>query len=61
MTQLNQLELQNIRHLIGSHETAYKKLSSYAQQCTDPQIKQLFQQSAQDAQASKQKLMSFLG
>ena len=61
MTQLNQMELQNLRHLIGEHETSYKKLSTYAQQCTDPQIKQLFQKSAQDAQNTKQRLMSFLG
>lgn len=61
MAQINQMELQNLRHLIGSHETAYKKLSTYAQQCTDPEIKQMFQQSAQDAQNSKQKLISFLG
>lgn len=61
MTQLNQMELQNLRHLIGAHETAYQKLSTYAQQCTDPQVKQLFQKSAQDAQNTKQKLMTFLG
>ncbi|HZJ82759.1 MAG TPA: spore coat protein [Clostridia bacterium] len=61
MSELNQLELQNLRHLIGSHETAYQKLSTYAQQCTDPQIKQMFQQSAQDAQNTKQQLMTFLG
>ncbi len=60
MAQLNQQELQNLRHLIGSHETSYQKLNTYAQQCTDPQIKQMFQQSAQDAQNTKQKLMSFL-
>ncbi|MGI6776940.1 MAG: hypothetical protein ACOX7R_02610 [Acetivibrionales bacterium] len=60
MAQLNELELQNLRHLIGSHETAYQKLSTYAQQCTDPQIKQMFQKSAQDAMSTKQKLMSFL-
>ncbi|WP_053955085.1 hypothetical protein [Inediibacterium massiliense] len=60
MTQLNQLELQNIRHLIGSHETAYQKLQSYGQQATDPQIKQMFQKSAQDAQNTKQQLLSFL-
>ena len=60
MTQLNQLELQNLRHLIGSHETAYQKLNAYAQQATDPQVKQLFQKSAQDAMNTKQKLMSFL-
>ncbi len=60
MTQLNQLEIQNLRHLVGSHETAYQKLSQYAQQCHDPQIKRMFEQSAQDAQNTKQKLLSFL-
>ena len=60
MVQLNELELQNLRHLIGSHETAYQKLSTYAQQCTDPQVKQMFQRSAQDAMNTKQKLLSFL-
>lgn len=60
MTQLNQMELQNIRHLIGSHETAYQKLNMYAQQATDPQVKQMFAKSAQDAMNTKQKLMSFL-
>lgn len=61
MSQLNELELQNLRHLIGSHETAYQKLSTYAQQATDPQIKQFFQKSAQDAQNTKQQLLSLLG
>ncbi|NLY42774.1 MAG: hypothetical protein GX066_02150 [Clostridiaceae bacterium] len=60
MVQLNQLELQNLRHLIDSHETAYQKLNTYAQQATDPQIKRMFEQSAQDAKNTKQKLMSFL-
>ncbi len=57
---LNKQELQNVRHLIGSHETAYKKLDEYAQQCTDPQIKQMFTQSAQSAKSAKQKLLTFL-
>ncbi len=61
MVQLNELELQNLRHLIGCHDTANKKLLQYAQQATDPQIKQIFQKSAQDALNAKQKLMSFLG
>ena len=60
MTHLNQLEIQNLRHLVGSHETAYQKLSQYAQQCNDPQIKKMFEQSAQDAQNTRQKLLSFL-
>ncbi len=60
MSQLNQQELQNLRHLIGSHETSAKKLDAYAQQATDPQIKQMFQKSAQDARNTKQQLLSFL-
>jgi type III secretory pathway component EscR len=60
MSQLNQVELQNLRHLIGAHDTAYQKMQTYAQQCTDPQVKAYFEKSAKDAQATKQQLMSFL-
>lgn len=58
--QLTLLELENLRHLIGSHDTAYQKLQDYANQCTDPQVKQMLQQSAQSAQSTKQKLLTFL-
>ena len=60
MADLNQMELQNLRHLIGAHETSYQKLNAYASQAVDPQIKQVFTKSAQDALNTKQKLMSFL-
>ena len=60
MPELNQVELQNLRHLIGAHETSYQKLNNYASICVDPQIKQMFSKSAQDALNTKQKLMSFL-
>ena len=60
MANLNQIELQNLRHLIGGHETSYQKLNAYASQAVDPQIKQVFTKSAQDAMNTKQKLMSFL-
>ena len=60
MPDLNQAELQNVRHLTGSHETAYQKLNNYASQAVDPQIKQIFTKSAQDALNTKQKLLSFL-
>lgn len=61
MANLNQLELQNIRHLIGAHCTIEKKLNFYAQQCTDPQLKQILTKDAQDAKTNKDKLMTFLG
>jgi hypothetical protein len=60
LPQLNQMELQNLRHFIGSHETAAQKLKTYAQQCQDPQIKQMFQKSAQDAENTMQRFLSFL-
>ena len=60
MPNLNQVELQNLRHLIGAHDTSYQKLTNYANTCVDPQIKQMFTKSAQDALNTKQKLMSFL-
>ena len=60
MADLNQIELQHLRHLIGVHETAYQKLNTYSSQAVDPQIKQLFAKSAQDALNTKQKLMTFL-
>ncbi len=60
MANLSQIELQNLRHLIGAHDTTYQKLNSYASNCVDPQIKQLFTKSAQDALTTKQKLLTFL-
>ncbi|WP_245698130.1 hypothetical protein [Dendrosporobacter quercicolus] len=60
LAQLSQLELQHLRHMIGGHETMANKLEAYAQQCSDTQIKQMFQQDAAEAKSSKQKLMTFL-
>lgn len=60
MSQLNQTELQNLRHMIGGHDTACQKLQAYAEQANDPEIKQFFQQSAQEAMKTKQQLLGFL-
>ena len=60
MATLNQSELQNLRHLIGAHENAYQKLNTFSSQAVDPEIKQIFAKSAQDALNTKQKLMEFL-
>lgn len=60
LAQLNQQELENLRHLIGAHDTGAKKLETFAQQCNDPEIQQMFQQSANSARQTKQKLISFL-
>ena len=60
MSQLNQMELQNLRHLIGAQETSYKKMQTYAQQANDSQVRDYFEKSAQSAQSTKQQLLSFL-
>ena len=60
MANLNQVELQNLRHLIGAHETSYQKLNTYESQTVDPEINQVFTKAAQDALNTKQKLMTFL-
>jgi hypothetical protein len=60
MAQINELELQNLRELIGAHRTESAKLRTYAQQCNDPQVKQLFEQGARSAESTVQKLISFL-
>ena len=61
MADLNQMELQNLRHFIGEQENAYAKLTHYADNAVDPQIKQILNKAAQDSLNSKQKLISFLG
>jgi len=60
MANLNQLELQNLRHMIGGHSTIAVKLDYYASQCTDPTLAEMLRKDAQDARDSKQKLMNFL-
>ncbi|MCY6369112.1 hypothetical protein [Clostridium ganghwense] len=60
MAQLNQIELQNLRHLVGGYQTTASKLNDYANQCQDQQIKQMLQQAAASAQNTTQKLMGFL-
>ena len=56
---LTQLELQTLRHLIGAHENAEKKLNFYSEQCSDQQAQQMFKQSAQSASQTRQKLLTF--
>ena len=60
MADLTQIELQNLKHLISSHDTAYQKLTAYAKDSVDPQIKQMFTGAAQDSLNTKQKLLTFL-
>lgn len=46
MSNLNELELQNLRHLISAHSNIEKKLTFYSQQCTDSNLKQMLEKDA---------------
>ena len=61
MANISELDLQNLRHLIGGYDTTHCKMQAYAQQATDPKIKQFFEKGAQSAMQNKQQLMKFLG
>lgn len=60
MGNISELELQNLRHLIGGYDTSVAKMEEYANCATDPKIKQFFQKGAKTAQENKQTLMKFL-
>ncbi len=60
MTNLSEIDIQNLRHLIMGCETNHCKMQEYARQAQDPQIQQFFQKSAQSALQSKQQLLQFL-
>ena len=60
MSEINQIELQNLKSLRKMAETNYQKLNNYINQVEDQQIKQVLTKSAQDELNTKQKLMTFL-
>ncbi len=60
MKNLSALDLQNLRHLISGCDNNHYKMTAYASQATEPEIRQFFQKSAQSALDTKQQLMQFL-
>lgn len=60
MSELSVLDLLNLRHLIGDCDTTYCKMTEYASQAEDPEIRQIFQDAADSARKNKQELMKFL-
>lgn len=61
MSNLSELEVEFLRHLIGGHGLVAKKLETYAQNATCQELKGIFQKDAQAAKAAQQELMTFLG
>ena len=60
MANLSELELQNLRHLIGGYDVTHCKLTEYAACATDTQVKQFFEKGATSAMDNKKQLMKFL-
>ncbi len=60
MSQISELDLQNLRHLIGGYDTTHCKMQEYAKEAQDPQVKQFFQKGAKSVMDNKQQLMKFL-
>ena len=60
MANLSELDLQNLRHLIGGYDTTHCKMKEYAECATDAEIKQFFEKGAKSAMDNKNQLMKFL-
>lgn len=60
MSNISEMELQNLRHLLLSSDMEAQKYTSYAENATDPQVKQFFQKSVQSANQNKQTFMEYL-
>ena len=60
MSEISVLDLQNLRPLIGGYDTPHCKMTDYASQAEDPEVKKLFQDAADSAMKNKQDLMKFL-
>lgn len=60
MSNISEMELQNLRHLLLFGDTDKEKYKAYAEQCTDPNVKQFFQKESQGAEKKKQTLLQFL-
>ena len=57
---LSELELQNLRHLIGAYDTTHCKMQEYAVCAQDTKVRQFFEKGAKSAMENKQALMDFL-
>lgn len=60
LNKLNQMELQNIRHITSGHQVMQTKLQEYSNQCQDQQIKQMLQQGSQSAGTTVKNLINSL-
>lgn len=60
LNQLSDMELQQMREIISSHQMMISKFNDYTKECNDPQLKQMFKQSAESAQKTVDNLTQSL-
>lgn len=60
MSNLSEIELSNLRHMLIFGEVDKMKNQEYAQAATNSEVKQFFQNAATGAQQNRQTLMQFL-
>lgn len=60
MAKISELDLQNLRHLMGGYDTTHCKMKEYAECAKDADIKHFFEKGARSAMDNKQQLMKFL-
>lgn len=60
MANLSELDLQNLRHLIGGYDVSHCKMKEYASNATDTQVKSFFEKGAKSAMDNKNQFMKFL-
>ena len=60
MNQISELDLQNLRHLIGGFDTTHCKMDEYASKATDAQVKQFSRSLPSRQWTAKNQLMQYL-
>lgn len=60
LNNLTTQELNCVKEIASGHQTMSKKFEQYSNQVKDPQFKQLFKQSSQDAQTTAMNLTNSL-
>jgi hypothetical protein len=60
MANLNEVELQNLRHLLQFGVADVEKFKAYAENCQDQYVKQFFQKSTQSCTKNQQTIIQFL-
>lgn len=60
MSNITEMELQNLRHLLLAADLEKEKYKAYAEQCTDSNLKSFFEKESHGAETKKQTLSKFL-